>query len=88
MAGLKISKRLIDEAHRRGLMVMLDVVYGPFGPEGSYSRPLCAIWLHGSADPLGQRDDYRVSEVRAFAMRKRAVAGCATMNSTACGSMR
>ena len=29
-------KTLIDEAHRRGLMVMLDVVYNHFGPEGNY----------------------------------------------------
>jgi len=29
-------KRLIDEAHRRRLMVFLDVVYNHFGPEGNY----------------------------------------------------
>ena len=29
-------KRLIDLAHRRGLMVFLDVVYNHFGPEGNY----------------------------------------------------
>ena len=29
-------KRLIDGAHRRGLMVLLDVVYNHFGPEGNY----------------------------------------------------
>lgn len=29
-------KRLIDAAHRRGLMVFLDVVYNHFGPEGNY----------------------------------------------------
>lgn len=29
-------KRLIDEAHRLGLMVLLDVVYNHFGPEGNY----------------------------------------------------
>ena len=27
---------LIDEAHLRGLMVMLDVVYNHFGPDGNY----------------------------------------------------
>ncbi|TVQ30546.1 MAG: malto-oligosyltrehalose trehalohydrolase, partial [Geminicoccaceae bacterium] len=27
---------LIDEAHRRGLMVFLDVVYNHFGPDGNY----------------------------------------------------
>ena len=29
-------KSLIDAAHQRGLMVLLDVVYNHFGPEGAY----------------------------------------------------
>ncbi len=29
-------KRLVQEAHARGLMVFLDVVYNHFGPEGNY----------------------------------------------------
>ncbi len=29
-------KHLIDEAHARGLMILLDVVYNHFGPEGNY----------------------------------------------------
>lgn len=29
-------KQFIDEAHRRGLMVILDVVYNHFGPDGNY----------------------------------------------------
>jgi maltooligosyltrehalose trehalohydrolase len=29
-------KRLVDAAHVRGLMILLDVVYNHFGPEGNY----------------------------------------------------
>ncbi len=37
-------KRLVAAAHRRGLMVLLDVVYNHFGPEGNY--------LHAYAQPF------------------------------------
>ena len=37
-------KRLVSEAHARGLMVFLDVVYNHFGPEGNY--------LHAYARPF------------------------------------
>src|SRR5690606_37424048 len=29
-------KRLVEAAHARGLMVLLDVVYNHFGPDGNY----------------------------------------------------
>ena len=29
-------KRFVAEAHKRGLMVLLDVVYNPFGSDGNY----------------------------------------------------
>lgn len=31
-----LLKQLVDSAHQRGLMVLLDVVYNHFGPEGNY----------------------------------------------------
>jgi maltooligosyltrehalose trehalohydrolase len=34
-------KAFIDAAHRHGLMVMLDVVYNHFGPEGNYLHVYC-----------------------------------------------
>ncbi|HWY24890.1 MAG TPA: malto-oligosyltrehalose trehalohydrolase, partial [Nevskia sp.] len=33
-------KALIEAAHARGLMVLLDVVYNHFGPEGAYVHPI------------------------------------------------
>ncbi len=34
--GVRGIKRLVDAAHERGLMVLLDVVYNHFGPDGNY----------------------------------------------------
>ena len=41
-------KALIDDAHGLGLMVMLDVVYNHFGPDGAY--------LHAYAKPFFRED--------------------------------
>ncbi|HSV60009.1 MAG TPA: malto-oligosyltrehalose trehalohydrolase [Variovorax sp.] len=34
-------KRLVDAAHALGLMVLIDVVYNHFGPEGNYLHAYC-----------------------------------------------
>ncbi|MDD5389780.1 MAG: malto-oligosyltrehalose trehalohydrolase [Gallionellaceae bacterium] len=39
-------KRLIDAAHARGLMVLLDVVYNHFGPEGNYLHAYAADFFN------------------------------------------
>lgn len=61
-------KALIDEAHLRGLMVMLDVVYNHFGPEGNYLGRYAPSFFTQAQTPWGSAIDYRVSEVRAFAI--------------------
>ena len=61
-------KTLIDEAHLRGLMVFLDVVYNHFGPEGNYLGHYAPRFFTKAATPWGAAIDYRVSEVRAFAI--------------------
>jgi len=61
-------KTLIDAAHRRGLMVMLDVVYNHFGPEGNYLGRYAPEFFTEAQTPWGSAIDYRVSEVRAFAI--------------------
>ena len=61
-------KTLIDEAHLRGLMVMLDVVYNHFGPEGNYLGRYAPNFFSDAHTPWGSAIDYRVPEVRAFAI--------------------
>jgi malto-oligosyltrehalose trehalohydrolase len=61
-------KTLIDEAHLRGLMVFLDVVYNHFGPEGNYLGSYAPGFFTEVQTPWGSAIDYRVPEVRAFAI--------------------
>jgi maltooligosyltrehalose trehalohydrolase len=61
-------KALIDEAHLRGLMVFLDVVYNHFGPEGNYLGRYAPEFFADAQTPWGSAIDYRVGEVRAFAI--------------------
>lgn len=61
-------KTLIDEAHLRGLMVFLDVVYNHFGPEGNYLGRYAPSFFTDAHTPWGSAIDYRVPQVRAFAI--------------------
>jgi len=61
-------KALIDEAHLRGLMVFLDVVYNHFGPEGNYLGHYAPGFFTDAQTPWGNAIDYRVPQVRAFAI--------------------
>jgi malto-oligosyltrehalose trehalohydrolase len=61
-------KTLIDAAHLRGLMVFLDVVYNHFGPEGNYLGRYAPSFFTETQTPWGSAIDYRVPQVRAFAI--------------------
>ena len=61
-------KTLIDEAHLRGLMVFLDVVYNHFGPEGNLLSQYAPGFFTDAHTPWGSAIDYRVPQVRAFAI--------------------
>ena len=61
-------KALIDAAHLRGLMVFLDVVYNHFGPEGNYLGRYAPPFFTEAQTPWGSAIDYRVPQVRAFAI--------------------
>ena len=49
-------------------MVMLDVVYNHFGPEGNYLGRYAPKFFTDAQTPWGGAIDYRVREVRAFAI--------------------
>lgn len=62
-------RALVDAAHARGLMVFLDVVYNHFGPEGNYlSLYAPPFFTAHHKTPWGDAIDYRVPQVRAFAI--------------------
>ena len=52
-------KQLVQEAHARGLMVLLDVVYNHFGPEGNYLSTFApAFFTDRHETPWGMAIDY------------------------------
>uniref|UniRef100_Q46TE8 Malto-oligosyltrehalose trehalohydrolase n=1 Tax=Cupriavidus pinatubonensis (strain JMP 134 / LMG 1197) TaxID=264198 RepID=Q46TE8_CUPPJ len=60
-------RALVDEAHSLGMMVLLDVVYNHFGPEGNYLHHYAsAFFRQDRQTPWGPALDFRRREVRRF----------------------
>jgi malto-oligosyltrehalose trehalohydrolase len=60
-------KRLVDEAHARGLMVFLDAVYNHFGPDGNYLGLYAPGFFHPeNKTPWGAAIAYEKRPVRDF----------------------
>jgi maltooligosyltrehalose trehalohydrolase len=60
-------KRLIDEAHARGLMVFLDVVYNHFGTDGNYLQKYAESFFEPAEHtPWGPAINYKIRAVRDF----------------------
>jgi malto-oligosyltrehalose trehalohydrolase len=60
-------KSMIDAAHGLGLMVMLDVVYNHFGPDGNVMPRLAASFFRNDLEtPWGVAIDFRRRQVRDF----------------------
>jgi malto-oligosyltrehalose trehalohydrolase len=60
-------KSLVDAAHVRGLMVLLDVVYNHFGPEGNYLHLYAPqFFTDRSQTPWGAAIDFSQPVVRDF----------------------
>ena len=65
--GPDMLKALIDEAHGRGMMVFLDVVYNHFGPDGNYLHLYApAFFTDRHETPWGAAIDFARPEVRSF----------------------
>src|SRR4029453_12824669 len=61
-------KALIDVAHAPGLMGFSGAVYKTFGPGGNYLGPIAPQFFNDAQTPWGGAIDYRVPEVRRFAI--------------------
>jgi malto-oligosyltrehalose trehalohydrolase len=60
-------RALVDAAHARGLMVLLDVVWNHFGPEGNYLHTYAEPFFdHARQTPWGAGIDYTQPSVRRF----------------------
>ena len=60
-------KRLVEAAHRAGLMVLLDVVYNHFGPDGNYIALFAPpFFTEDRHTPWGAAIDYTREPVRRF----------------------
>ena len=60
-------KALVDAAHGLGLMMLLDVVYNHFGPDGAYLHVYAKRFFdEGIHTPWGAAIDFRRPEVRSF----------------------
>jgi maltooligosyltrehalose trehalohydrolase len=60
-------KRLVQEAHALGLMVLLDVVYNHFGPDGNYLHAFCPSFFDaGHHTPWGAAIAFGNRTVRDF----------------------
>ncbi len=60
-------KAMVDAAHGLGLMVMLDVVYNHFGPDGAYIHAFAKSFFREDVkNPWGASIDFRRLEVRQY----------------------
>jgi maltooligosyltrehalose trehalohydrolase len=65
--GPEALKKLVDAAHARGLMVLLDVVYNHFGPDGNYLNSYAPDFFHAERHtPWGEAIAYDRGPVRRF----------------------
>lgn len=59
-------KRFVDEAHKRGLAVVLDVVYNHIGPEGNYFRQFDRNLVSDHVTPWGDQFNFGHPQIERF----------------------
>ena len=84
-------RRFVDEAHRLGLGVILDVVYNHLGPDGAYHKAFSDGLLQPRAaqDRVGRRPELRRARTAARCASSSSATpatGSTSSTSTACGS--
>ena len=87
--GPRALQRLVDAAHRRGLAVILDVVYNHLGPEGNYLGKFGPYFTDRYHTPWGNAINFDGPEsdaVRAVFHSTTPARGSATSTSTASAS--
>ncbi len=61
-------KRFVDEAHKRGIAVLLDVVYNHVGPEGNYFREFDRQFLDPVSGEWGDRFNWHNPQAEKFVL--------------------
>lgn len=65
--GPEGMRDFVDAAHRLGMMVILDVIYNHFGPEGCYLPDLVpGFFVPGRSTDWGDAIDYRPPQIRRY----------------------
>ncbi|WP_349507935.1 alpha-amylase family glycosyl hydrolase, partial [Agrobacterium pusense] len=59
-------KAFIDAAHGLGMMVLLDVVYNHFGPEGNFLQTYAPDFFQKNETPWGPAPDFDSVDVRSY----------------------
>lgn len=60
-------RSLVDRAHELGLMVLVDVIYNHFGPDGNYLGQYASVFFREDRQtPWGASIDFRREQVRNF----------------------
>lgn len=81
-------RRLVDTAHTLGLMVLLDVVYNHFGPEGNYLGTYASgFYRKDRSTPGAMRSTSVRNRCAGFSSRTRCT-GCRSTEWMGCASMQ